>query len=144
MSLITDRPDELADLAGFYLGESRTFTRLVSYRLHSNGRQAVLKMAGIDSRNQAEEMKGTLVRIRADQLPPPEDDAYFHYQILGLRGILEDGTDIGPCTDIIEAGEVDVYVFTDDEGRQQLFPALREVILEIDLDAGTMTIRPQK
>ena len=42
----------------------------------------------------------------------------------------------------METGEVDVYVVRDNSGREQLFPALSDVVLDINPSAGTMTVRP--
>ena len=54
----------------------------------------------------------------------------------------EDGTRIGSLRDIIETGANDVYVVVDDEGKETLFPALKDVVPDIDLDDRRITVRP--
>lgn len=144
MAVVSDRPEELHKLRRVYLDDDPTPVRLRRLRLHSNQRQAIVDLEGVNDRNAAEEMRGTLVRIRASQLPPPEPGAFFHFQILGLRVRNEAGVDLGAVADIIDAGEVDVYVVRDSEGRESLFPALEDVVLDISPERGEMIVRPQE
>lgn len=144
MAVVSDRPEELHKLRRVYLGDSTAPTGLERLRLHSNQRQAIITLEGVHDRDAAEALRGTLVRIRASQLPPPEPGAYFHFQIIGLRARDEEGRELGTVTEIIEAGEVDVYVVRPPEGRDLLFPALSDVVLGISPERGEMIIRPQK
>lgn len=141
--LTTDRPEQLSELRRVYLNGSDSAIRIAGLRLRGNDREALLKLQGVNDRDSAEALRGTLVQIRGNQLPPPEAGSYFHYQILGLRALHEDGQALGTVTDIIDAGEVDVYVVTDAEGQERLFPALRDVVLEINPAEGHLIVRPQ-
>lgn len=144
LALATDRPERIPDLRRVYLDDDPTAIRLSRARLHGGERMAVLKLQGINDRNAAEALRGTTVKIRADQLPPPEEGAFFHFQIIGLQVFDEAGASFGTVVDIIETGEVDVYVVRDDAGTEHLFPALRDVVLEINPDEGRMIVRPQE
>lgn len=143
MALATDRPERVPDLRRVYFDEDPSPIRLTRARLHGGERMAILKLQGTNDRNAAEALRGITVKIRADQLPPPEEGAFFHFQILGLKVVDEAGAGYGTVTDIIETGEVDVYVVRDDAGAEHLFPALRDVVLEISPDTGRMVVRPQ-
>lgn len=140
----TDRPEKMSELRRVYLNGSSEAIRIGALRLRGNDREAILKLQGINDRTSAEALRGTVVQIRANQLPPPESGSFFYYQILGLRAIDEGGLELGQVTDIIDAGEVDVYVVTDAEGNETLFPALLEVIIEIDPNEGYLIVRPQE
>ena len=50
---------------------------------------------------------------------------------------------MGVLTEVLETGANDVYVVTDENGKEVLLPAIREVILGVDLAAKTMRVRPQ-
>lgn len=144
VALATDRPEKMADLRRVYLDGSETPNRISSIRLRKNDREALIKLREVNDRNAAERLRGSVVQIRGNQLPPPESDAFFHYQIIGLQAVDESGATIGTVTEIIDAGEVDVYVVTDSQNKQHLFPALHDVVLEINPNEGWMVIRPQK
>jgi len=140
--MTTDRPEQMTDLRRVYLDGAETPTRVTRLRLQKGGREAILKLEGVNDRNAAEELRGAIVQIRANQLPPPEEGSYFYFQIIGLQAEDEAGNPLGEVTEIIEAGEVDVYVVTAPDGSQQLFPALHDVVLEIDPPARRMVVRP--
>lgn len=140
LDIYTDRPEEIAKLRRVYLNDDPTPRRVL--RAGGTERQAILKLAGVDTRNDAEELRGTIVRIRGNQLAPREDDSYYHYQLIGLHVFLEDGSPIGTLTEIIETGEVDVYVVRDADGSEQLFPALKDVVLVIDPANDRVVVRP--
>lgn len=142
VALSTDRPEKIKDIRRVYLDGSETPTRVTAFRTAGNDRQGLLKLQGVNDRDAAERLRGTTLQIRGNQLPPPEDDAYFYYQILGLRAVDESGVQIGVVTEIIEAGEADVYVVTDGQSKQHLFPARHDVVIEISPEKGTMVVRP--
>ena len=72
-------------------------------------------------------------------VPEAEEGEYFHYQIIGLKVISVTGEDLGEITDILETGSNDVYVVVGPTG-EILVPAIRDVIKEIDVLSGLMTV----
>lgn len=140
MDIYSDRPEEIQRLRRIYLDDDLN-PRTIN-RPRGTERQAILKIHGVDSRDDAEALRGVLVRIKGDQLSPREEGTFYHFQIVGLRVLLEDGTAIGTVHEVLETGEVDVYVVRDEHGREQLFPALADVVLDINPTAGTMLVRP--
>ena len=140
MDIYSDRPEEIQRLRRIYLDADPTPHTI--NRPRGTERQAILKINGVESRDDAEALRGSVVRIKGDQLSPRDDGSFYHFQIVGLRVLLEDGTSIGTVHEILETGEVDVYVVRDEHGREQLFPALSDVVLEINPPAGTMLVRP--
>lgn len=53
----------------------------------------------------------------------------------------EAGLEVGSLTEIIETGANDVYVTNSVEGKETLFPAIKSVILGIDLGRNEMRVR---
>jgi 16S rRNA processing protein RimM len=139
MDIYSDRPEEISRLRRIYLDDDPT-PRQIS-RPRGTERQAILNIAGVDSRDEAEALRGAIVRIKGNQFPPREDGSFYHYQLIGLDAFLEDGTHIGTLAEVLETGEVDVYVVRDDAGKEHLFPALEQVVLDINPAEGRMTVR---
>lgn len=142
MDIYSDDPDRLATLRRVYFDDDPTPRPLAGVRLH--GRQALLRFAEITTRDAAEALRGTIVRVSGSQLRQLDSDEFFHYQLIGLSVYLESGAKVGTLTEIIESGEVDIYVVRDEQGHEQLFPALKSVVLEIDPPAGRVVVRPQE
>lgn len=140
----TDRPDEMTTLTEVYFDDDPEPVSIEQIRPRNDGKHAIIKFAGVNYRDEAERLRGVTIRVRGDQLPPLDDETYFYYQIIGLQVSTEAGDQIGEVTEIISAGEVDVYVVTGEGGAQQLFPALPDVVLTIDPAQGIMVVRPQR
>lgn len=141
MAIYTDRPERLPDLRRVYFDDDPSPVPLAGVRLQA--KHALLRFNHITDRDQAAALSGTIVRIAGDQLPPPEEGAFYYYQIIGLSVFDESGARLGKITDIVETGEVDVYVVRDEHGGEQLFPALNDVVLDIDPENDRVVVRPQ-
>ena len=139
MDIYSDRPEEIRNLRRIYFDDDPT--PHVIARPRGTERQAILNITGIDSRDDAEALRGTIVRVQGNQLSPRDDGSFYHYQLVGLNVFLEDGSPVGTLHEVLETGEVDVYVVRDDAGREQLFPALADVVLDINLEDNRMVVR---
>jgi len=100
----------------------------------------LLDLAEIGSRTEAERLQGCELHIRRDRLEKPEEDAWYWVDLIGL--FVEDTRTgpIGTLKSIFRTGSNDVYVVADGK-REVLIPALADVILKVDLDAGKMQVR---
>ena len=73
----------------------------------------------------------------ADVPSLPEGKLYQH-ELFGFGVVDEDGNRLGELVEIIETGANDVYVVRTPEG-ELLLPAIKSVILNIDIDAKRIT-----
>jgi 16S rRNA processing protein RimM len=101
----------------------------------------LLKLEGLDSLDLAEKYRGADVLIRKETLARKDDEEYFWHELLGLEVRLDSGEYLGTLSRIIPTGSNDIYVVKDGK-RESLIPATYEVVKEIDLDAGKMTVSP--
>jgi 16S rRNA processing protein RimM len=104
------------------------------------GEFALLMLTGVSDRESAESLRGLTVYADQDEALPLEEGEYYQFQIKGLSVRTQDGQDLGSVTEVLETGANDVYVVVGSAG-ELLLPAIRDVILGIDLAAGTMTVR---
>ncbi len=140
LRLTTDDPDHLATLKHVFLGADEHPTRLLGLRGH--GEQAIIRLAHVETPEQARAMRGTPVRIAGIDVKPAAPGEFFLYQLIGLVAHDEDGVEIGRVTDLIETGVHDVFVITPPAGPDLLVPNHPEFVPRIDPDAGTMVVRP--
>ena len=104
------------------------------------GGRLLLKLEGVDTRQQAIELRGETIEVAESDLPSPPPDVYYHYQLLDMTVVDESGAEIGTLTEIVPAGGAnDVYVVVSD-GAELLLPALGDVILSVDIAAKRMTV----
>ena len=107
--------------------------------------QLILGIEGCNDRSAAEQLRGQELLIDASFLPEPEDDEPYLRDLIGLSVQLEDGTVVGELEDVdFPAGQEmwSIRAPEKDGGHENLFPAVPEFVLDIDLSAGTATIAP--
>lgn len=100
----------------------------------------LLKIRGVDTRNEAEELRNADLRVEAEDLVPLGEGQYYVFQIIGLEVFTEDGQALGRIADVLRTGSNDVYVVRGQ--REYLIPAVKEFVAGIDLRAKTIVIRP--
>ncbi|MBR3630768.1 MAG: 16S rRNA processing protein RimM [Oscillospiraceae bacterium] len=105
----------------------------------------ILQLAGCGTREQAEAMRGTVLYMDRDDVEL-EEGTYFIQDLIGLRVVDADtGREWGVIRDVMQTGANDVYsIYNAQEKKEYLAPAIPEVVLQTDLAAGVMTIRPLK
>lgn len=134
----TTDPEVFAALGEVWIG-GRGYEVLKAGR-HKN--QVLLWLDGVDTRSRAEELAGLKVlgdRRRFPRLPPGE---FYWFQVLGLSVVNEaDGAQLGYLDHIIPTPGHDVYVVRQGE-REILLPAVEDVIVEINLEAGMIRVLP--
>ena len=109
------------------------------------GNLVLMQFEGCTDRNQAEKMRGTVLYMDRDEVEL-EEGCYFIQDLIGLKVIDADSGKIwGTIRDVMQTGANDVYsIWSEEDKREYLAPAIPDVILETDLENGTMIIRPLK
>ena len=67
-------------------------------------------------------------------------DEYFIADMIGMRVITEDEKEFGILKDVIETGANDVYIIDTKEHGEVLVPAIKQCILDVDIEHATMRI----
>jgi 16S rRNA processing protein RimM len=100
------------------------------------GRVPVLRLDGINDRAAAEGLVGRYLEAPTLPLPP---GTYYWHQLVGLAVADDAGVELGEVVEVFRAGENEVYRIEGPLG-ELLVPALRDVVLAIDLDARRMVV----
>jgi 16S rRNA processing protein RimM len=134
----TTDPEVFGALGEVTIG-GRTYQILQADRLKN---QVVLHLAGVDTRNGAEELVGQEVLGDRRRFPPLPPGEYYWFQLLGLPVYdAGDGALLGHLQEILPTPGHDVYVVVQDR-REILLPAVEEVIVEINLAEGFIRVAP--
>lgn len=67
-------------------------------------------------------------------------DEYFIADLIDMEVCDEEGKLIGILKDVISTGANDVYAVETPEGKEVLFPAIRQCVLDVDTEARKMTV----
>lgn len=136
----TDFPERLGMLQQAMLvrDEASTPVRLEAVRMA--GEAFLIKIAGIDTPEEAGRWRGALLAVPEELVPPPPEGRHYIFDVLGLLVETEDGREIGTVDEVIRTPGHDVYVVRG--AREILIPAISSVVLRVDVAARRMVIRP--
>ncbi len=100
----------------------------------------LLKLQGLESRNDAEKAAGCPLFVPRKDAVQLGKDEYFVADLEGLKALDEEGNPLGVLERVIETGANDVYVIRLKDGRELLLPAIKQCVLEVDVEAGYLKI----
>lgn len=110
--------------------------RLVEGRRQGNG--IVARIAGCEDRDAAAALVGAEIAIAAAQMPALPEREYYWADLEGLRVVNLAGRELGRVSHLFETGANDVLVVRGE--RERLIPFGKDVIHEVDLDAGVLRV----
>ena len=137
LEVLTGFPDRLGRLKRVYVGPAATPHAVTCFRWHSG--DLLLQLEDVGDRTTAEALRGQLVQIAREDAVPLEPGQFYEHQIVGLAVVTAEGEPLGQVVQVLATGANDVYVVQGPRG-EVLLPARVEVVRDIDLDAGTMTV----
>ncbi len=140
----TDNAERFLELEYVLLDTGRELRRLDIKNVRFFKNLVILKFDGIDNINDIEKYKGKDLWIPREEAQELGEDEYYIADLQGLNVVLEDGTEFGTLRDVMETGANDVYIIDSNEHGEVLLPAIKECILDVDLEKNTMTVHLMK
>jgi 16S rRNA processing protein RimM len=102
----------------------------------------LLSFDGVDSREEAEELRGTELLYDVADLPPLEDpDSYYDHQLVGLAARLTDGAPLGEVAAVRHEG-TELLVVRRPDGDEVLVPFVAAIVPTVDLAGGFVVVDP--
>ncbi len=139
---LTFNPDRFYELNKVFLDSDKGRLRLSISQVKRQGTRLILRFLEIDSIEKAKPLTHSYIKIDKALSPPLPEGSYYHYQLEGLGVFDHRGDYLGKVEYIMQAGGADIYVVRDEEGGEHLIPAIRDVILSIDLHRKKIIVRP--
>ena len=136
-----DGPEFVCRFKTLYLNDGSSVV-IEKARVQKN--VAVLKIKGVDTIEQADLMRRTVLYVNRADVKLDEGE-FFIQDIIGCEvKDADNGNIYGKVTDVLKTGANDVYQITDENDKEYLIPVIDEVVLDTDVDRGIITIRPIK
>jgi 16S rRNA processing protein RimM len=82
----------------------------------------VARIEGVGDRGAAEALRGSLIEVDRDSLPPLEEGDYYHADLIGLSAVDHDGTPVGSVVAVENFGAGDLLEIEMDGGKRSLIP----------------------
>ena len=103
-----------------------------------------VKFEGLDDINEVEQYKRCPLLVTRENAVELEEDEYFVADLLGMTIVDDSGVTIGKLGNVIETGANDVYEVLTEDGGRILLPAIKECILDVDMDEGIILVHLMK
>lgn len=104
--------------------------------------QMLARIEGVRDRRDAEALRGVELYVERDRLPPPEEDEFYHADLVGLTVRDPDGNELGTVRAMHNYGAGDLIEIARPDGRVEIMPFTRAVVPVVDLDAGFVVVNP--
>jgi 16S rRNA processing protein RimM len=135
----TDTPDVVKEFGVVYIDDKEY--KILSFRVGTDG-AAYLGLRGVPDRNAAELLRGKKVEGQRSDAPELEEGQYYIVDIIGLACETEDGDFLGTVKNITSLSS-EIYTI-EKGGKNILFPAIKGVVLKVDLDNKKLIVNKQR
>jgi 16S rRNA processing protein RimM len=142
VSPVTDDLQQFKTLKQVYLkiykGE-RQLLKIERARIQND--KVILKFEGIDNRTDAADLKDSRIEKQFDPYVPLLPDEYYIFDLIGLVVKTTENRLLGEIAEVLTLPANDVYVVQNGT-EEYLIPAIKDVIKQVDLEAGIMLVQP--
>ena len=141
----TDPVEAIFDYSLWILRKGDSEQRVVVEKGQLHGKKLIANVAGVDTRNQADELAGFEVHVAKAALPVLDEGEFYWFQLEGLDVVNRDGQCFGKVGYMMETGANDVMVVRPSDesidNEERLIPYVDgEVVLKVDREAGKILI----
>ena len=137
--VLSEVPERFADGASVWLEDDGRELKIAATRT-DRGRLLV-KFAEIADRGAAEQLRGRFLAVPESMLPELLDGSWWPHQLEGCEVVTEAGRLLGVLVEVVANPANDLWVVRDAAGRETLVPALRDVIVDVDVDGRRVLVR---
>lgn len=136
---LTEVESRFAPGSVLLLDDGRPLT-VLSSRPH--GGRLLVRFDTIENREDAADLRGRPLLVRSSDLPEIEEGGRFWVRdVVGLEVVTESGRTLGPVREVLANPANDLWVTGRPGEREVLIPALRDVVMEVDLESRRVVVR---
>lgn len=133
---MTDSPEDLRGFDRVYIGGNAY--KMLKVRPQGDN-CAFVTLSGIADRNAAEFLRGKEITVLRGDAPALPDGTYYIADLIGCRVADDNGVEIGTVESVTPA-RTDIYEVVNKSGARVVFPAVKGLILDVDLEKRTVTL----
>jgi len=120
-----------------HLEDGRTLT--IASTRPDRGRLLVT-FDGVADRTAAERLHGLYLFVPEDEAPELPEGSFWPHQLVGCAVVTDTGREVGEIREVVLGVANDIWV-TGPPDAEVLIPALKDVVVEVDIDARRVVVR---
>ena len=136
----TAEPLALLDYKFLSRADGSSALTLTSGRAAKGG--VVVRAREVETREQAEALRGLELFLPREALPEPAEDEYYVADLIGLDVVSPEGAPIGRIKDVRDFGAGDLLEIQPPEGPSWWLPFTREAVPQVRLAERTVVANP--
>ncbi len=136
----TDDVNRFKKLKEVFLDIGKEKVRLEIEGVKFFKQMVILKFKGIDTLDDAAGYRQAGLYVTRENAVKLQKDEYFIADLIGVSVYDEADQLLGGLEDVMATGANDVYVIRMTDGRELLLPAIRQCILDVDVEQGRMKV----
>ncbi|MWP49428.1 MULTISPECIES: ribosome maturation factor RimM [unclassified Gilliamella] len=142
----TEIPDSIFDYTPWYIQRAGQWQEIIVESFKPHNQDMIVKLKGIDDRDQANALTNAEVFVDAEKLPALSNGDFYWKDLIGCRVKTVNGYDLGLVADLMETGSNDVLVvkanLKDAFGAtERLIPFVEDqFIKQVDLTTKTVLV----
>jgi len=136
LKLFSDKAESLARHKKLFVGGAERWV----LEVRDSGKVAVARFEGVSDRGAAEALRGSLVEVDRNALPPLEDGEYYHADLIGLPVLDRHGHPIGSVVAVEDYGAGDLLEIELAGGKRSLIPFKNGIA---DLEEDRIVVDPE-
>jgi 16S rRNA processing protein RimM len=136
---LTDNPDRFRTLDTVRIESDAGISLMAIETCSEFGGGWLIKLKGVDTRDDAEKLRGAYLTISSDDLPDPGENSFYEFDLVGLKVYTLRGERLGTLIDVRRYPANDIYIVESDRGKLML-PATVEVIKKVDIKNSRMEV----
>ena len=130
----TDDIKKFDKLKEIYIEKKHELKLFQIEKVNYSKNMVILKLKGIESPEEAESLRNSYLKIdRKDAKKLPEG-TYYIADLIGLDVYTDENELLGKVDYIYNTGSNDIYVVKDEQGKEILLPAIKDVLKQVDLE----------
>lgn len=138
LKTFTDEPEAVKRYGALTCGDGRSLEIAALRSIKADEALAIFK--GIADRNGAESLKGQRLYVPRSALPAPEDDEFYHADLIGMAVHDESGKTLGTIAAVHNFGAGDVIEIAGETGASRFVSFTREAVPVVDLSARRVVV----
>lgn len=131
------RFDELKEV---YIEKKNELKLFQIEKVNYSKNMVILKLKGIETPEEAEKLRSSYLKINRKDAKKLPEGTYYIADLIGLDVYTDENKLLGKVDYIYNTGSNDIYVVKDEQGKEILLPAIKDVLQRVDLENGKIIV----
>lgn len=136
----TDDPARFKKLKNVILDDGKTQRDMEISGVKFFKNMVILKFKDLDDMNEAQKLRQAKLFVTRDNAVELQENEYFIADLIGMQVVSDEGEELGEISDVLQTGANDVYVIQKEKKADILVPAIKDCIINVDLEQNIMTV----